>query len=170
MRAQRIAASAIIMAPARQVYAILADYCEGHPRILPRQYFPLLEVEQGGTGAGTRIRFQMHATGSTRTFLATVTEPEPGHVLMETNELVEPVPAKASSQSRSVTTFTVDPVDEDQHAQVTIATELVVANWLEGLFTTMFLRRVYTQELKQLAALVEGRSISSNANAGNTTA
>ena len=168
MKAQRIAASASIMAPARQVYTILADYREGHPRILPRQYFPLLEVEQGGIGAGTRIRYQMHAPGSTRDYLATVSEPEPGHVLMETNEEIEPVPAKTGSQSRSVTTFTVDPVDEDQHSRVTIATDLTVSGWLDGFFTTMFLRRVYAQELRQLAALAEERSISSSANAGNS--
>ncbi len=141
----------MINAPARQVYAILADYHEGHPRILPKQYFSSLEVKRGGVGAGTVIRFQMHAPGTTRTFLADVTEPEPGRVLMESNR-VETEPA-----SQSVTTFRVDPINDGQQAQVTISTALSVSNWLQGLFTTMFLRRVYAQELKQIAALAEER-------------
>jgi hypothetical protein len=151
VKTQHVSASAIINAPARQVYMILADYHDGHPRILPKQYFSLLEVERGGVGAGTVIRFQMRAPGMTRTFLADITEPEPGRVLVESNR-VETDPA-----SRSVTTFTVDPIHGGQQAQVTISTALSVANWLEGFFTEMFLRRVYAQELKQIAALAEER-------------
>ncbi len=152
MKTQQVSATAVINAPARQVYAILADYHDGHPHILPKQYFSSLEVERGGVGAGTVIRFQMHAPGMTRTFLADVAEPEPGRVLVESNR-VETDPA-----SQSVTTFTVDPVNGGQQAQVTISTALPIANWLEGLFTTMFLRRVYAQEFKQIAALAEERA------------
>ena len=49
----RIAVSSLIQAPAQQAYAIIADYRNGHPRILPRPYFVSLTVEQGGVGAGT---------------------------------------------------------------------------------------------------------------------
>jgi len=149
MKTQQVSASAVINAPARQVYTILADYHAGHPRILPRQYFSSLEVEQGGVGAGTVLRFQMRAGGTTRTFHAEVTEPEPGRVLVETNR-VENDPA-----SQSVTTFTVDPIKGEAQTEVTISTTLSVANWLEGLFTKMFLRRVYAQELKQIATLAQ---------------
>jgi hypothetical protein len=55
----QVTASAEIDAPAQRVYSILADYREGHPRILPKEYFPFLQVEQGGIGAGTRLHFQM---------------------------------------------------------------------------------------------------------------
>ena len=157
MKTQQVSASAIINAPARQVYTILADYHDGHPRILPQQYFSALEVKQGGVGAGTALRFQMRASGTTRTFLADVTEPEPGRVLVESNRL-ENDPA-----STSVTTFTVDPINRDQQARVTISTALTASNWLEGLFTTMFLRRVYAQELKQIASLAEEQPAASNA-------
>lgn len=149
MKTQQVSAAAIINAPAKQIYAILADYRDGHPRILPQQYFSSLEVERGGVGAGTVIRFQMRAPGMTRTFHADISEPEPGRVLVESNR-VEGDPAP-----QSVTTFTVDPLDGGHQARVTIDTELSVSNWLEGFFTTMFLRRVYAQELKQIAALAE---------------
>ncbi|HTP10544.1 MAG TPA: SRPBCC family protein [Anaerolineae bacterium] len=157
MKTQQVSASAIINAPARQIYTILADYHGGHPRILPRQYFSALEVKQGGVGAGTALRFQMRASGTTRTFLADVTEPEPGRVLVESNRL------ESDPTSTSVTTFTVDPINGDQQARVTISTALSISNWLEGLFTTMFLRRVYAQELKQIVALAAERQASSSA-------
>jgi hypothetical protein len=162
MKTQQVSAMAVINAPASQIYAILADYRDGHPRILPKQYFSALEVERGGVGAGTVIRSQMRAPGMTRTFLADITEPEPGRVLVESNRV------EADPASQSVTTFTVDPINGGQQAQVTISTALPVANWLEGFFTTMFLRRVYAQELKQIAALAERHPMASRANAGRT--
>jgi len=155
----RVVASAIIKVPAQQVYAILADYHNGHPHILPSQYFPDLHVEQGGIGAGTVIGFQMRVLGKTQTFRAAITEPEPGRVLMETN-----LPTGA------VTTFTVDPRLGGQHVQVAIATELVVSNWLEGLVTKMLLHRVYAQELKLLAAYAEQRSPVASPNTSKATA
>jgi hypothetical protein len=65
MKTKQVSASAVINAPAKQVYTILADYHDGHPRILPQQYFSSLEVERGGVGAGTVLRFQMRAVDST---------------------------------------------------------------------------------------------------------
>lgn len=156
MKTQQVTASAIIDAPAKRIYTILADYRDGHPRILPQQYFSALEVKQGGVGAGTTLRFQMRASGTTRTFLADVSEPEPGRVLVESNWL------ENDPTSISVTTFTVDPIDGEQRARVTISTTLSVSNWLEGLFTTMFLRRVYAQELKQIAVLAADQSANSS--------
>lgn len=161
MKTQHVSASAIINAPAKRIYAILADYRNGHPRILPKQYFSSLEVKQGGVGAGTVLRFQMRVSGTTRTFLADVTEPDPGHVLVESNRL------ENDPTSTSVTTFTVDPIDGGQQARVTISTALTVSNWLEGLFTTMFLRRVYAQELKQIAALAAEQPTDSSAESVN---
>ncbi len=151
MKTQHVSASSVINAPARQVYAILADYHVSHPSILPKQYFPAIEVTRGGVGAGTALRFQMKAGASTRSFIADVTEPEPGRVLVESNRL-ENDPA-----STSVTTFTVEPSGERQ-THLTIATDMTVANWLEGLMSTLFLRRVYAQEMKQIAALAEEQS------------
>ena len=52
----RASSSAQIRAPGRIVYSLIADYRNGHPRILPPRYYPPpLEVERGGVGAGTAI-------------------------------------------------------------------------------------------------------------------
>ena len=58
MTAHRITASARIDAAPKRVYNVIADYCNGHPRILPKQFSDLV-VERGGFGAGTVIRFRM---------------------------------------------------------------------------------------------------------------
>lgn len=141
MPQQQITVSAFIEAPAERIYAILADYHEGHPHILPRPYFSDLEVEAGGVGEGTRIRFQMHVMGVTRMLRAEITEPEPGRVLVETLD------------TGAVTTFTVRP--DEEGTQVTFSTTLPVrggvAGWVERLLTPMLLRRIYTRELVLLA-------------------
>jgi hypothetical protein len=113
MKSYHVTASARIDAPAAQVYAILADYHSGHPRILPSPPFLGLQVEEGGVGAGTRVNFQMRIYGTTQSFRAAVTEPEPGRVLVETN----------LGDGGAVTTFTVDAIEGGQHANVTIVTE-----------------------------------------------
>jgi len=77
-----IRASAIIPARRERVYSLIANYRDGHPRILPKQFSNLV-VEQGGVGAGTLIRFQMSLVGKKQTFRAAITEPEPGRVLVE---------------------------------------------------------------------------------------
>jgi len=156
MKTQKVSASAIVKAPAETVYAIIADYHSGHPSILPRRYFPFIEVKQGGVGAGTRIRFQMLLGGATRTFQAEVSEPQPGHVLMESNY------DEADPALTSVTTFTVEPTAEGKSSNVTITTELALhaglAGILEGLFGPSMLRNVFEQELRQLATVGEARA------------
>src|SRR5687767_16032306 len=92
-----VIASRRIPAPPAEVYAIIADYTEGHPHILPSAYFRNIEVEKGGVGAGTRIRFEMTAFGAVRSMTADIEEPSPGRVLVERDV-----------EGRVVTTFTVD--------------------------------------------------------------
>jgi hypothetical protein len=149
MTAHHIDVSAEIKAPAGQIYGILADYRHGHPRILPKPPFLDLEVEAGGVGAGTAIRFSMRVMGRTRRYRATITEPEPGRVLRETD------PA-----SGVVTTFTVDSLAGGHRSRVTIATEINTRSGLLGIleraFITRYLRPIYRCELANLAALVEG--------------
>ena len=83
MTTKEIKVSRSIQAAPQKVYAIIADYHNGHPRILPKPYFVALEVEEGGYGAGTVIRFQMKVMGRLQTFRAEISEPEPGRVLVE---------------------------------------------------------------------------------------
>ena len=142
--------SARIDAPAGEIYALIADYRNGHPRILPEQFSGLV-VEAGGIGAGTSIRFQMKVLGRRGTYRALVTEPEPGRVLSE-SYLGENAP---------VTTFTVDPAAGGRSADVTISTELAVRAGIPGrverFLTTRLLRPIYVRELELLAAWARDR-------------
>ena len=137
-----VTASALAEAPAETVYAILADYRDGHPHILPRKYFTSLSVERGGVGDGTVIRFRVRAFGKTRETRAAVTEPEPGRVLVET----------ALDEGGPVTTFVVEP--EGARARVTFRTEMTsrrgLAGAVERFVASRFLKRVYALELAQL--------------------
>ena len=146
----RAASSAVIHASARVVYQLLADYRGGHPRILPKQYFPQLEVERGGVGAGTIIRFQVRILGSTRDVRAEITEPTPGQVLVET-DLV----------TGARTTFLVTPQDKGAACRVEIRTEWDakgLRGWIERMAAPRLLRRIYVAELAQLASVAEGRN------------
>jgi len=93
-------ATAVIRVSAGRVYDILADYRQHHPRIVPPEYFRKIEVEEGGIGAGTRIRVEMRVLGTTKRFVHLIREPEPGRVLEE-----------GDADGSGTTTFTVDPVE-----------------------------------------------------------
>ena len=45
-----VSVSKLIQAPADEVYAVIANYVNGHNHILPRPPFGVLNVEQGGYG------------------------------------------------------------------------------------------------------------------------
>lgn len=134
-----------IPAPPGEVYAIIADYTEGHPHIMPSAYFRNIEVEKGGVGAGTRIRFDVTALGTTRTMHAEIEEPSPGRILVERDV-----------EGRSVTTFKVIPAREGRESDVTITTELTTRGGILGIVERLaskpFLQRVYRDELARLAA------------------
>jgi hypothetical protein len=144
-------ASALIPAPAPELYAILSDYREGHPRILPRPPFATLQVEEGGVGDGTVIRVGMKILGREQVFRAVITEPEPGRVLRETNE------------DGYETTFTLDPQDDGHHTRVTITTVASQARGkgfrglTEGWFVRRLLTPVYRRELELLATVATER-------------
>jgi hypothetical protein len=144
MATLRATGERVIDAPAGAVYRIIADYHVGHPAILPRQFFPSLEVEEGGTGAGTRVRFAVRAFGQTREVRARIEEPEPGRVLLE----------RVIDERSTVTRFIVDPRGPDR-CRVTIVTEWTshgVRAWVERLLAPRMLRRMYDAELETLAA------------------
>ena len=147
MKAQIATATKIINAPTETVYNILADYRNGHPLILPKEYFLSLEVEEGGSGAGTIINFKMRLLGQTQFFRSLITEPEPGRMLVETD-----------IKSEIPTSFHVTPLGNDHQTQLTIATELKVQNILEGFIAKYLLQKVYRQELELVADLAETRS------------
>jgi hypothetical protein len=131
-----------VHAPARDVYETIADYRRGHPRIVPPKYFRNLVVEEGGYGAGTRIRYDMTVLGKTRTSRAVVEEPQPGRVLVERNLDYD-----------AVTTFEVEPVG-DVACLVSIGTEMPRKPGLAGAFEKFLVSRIfpriYREELLRL--------------------
>jgi len=144
-----ISASAIIPARRERVYSLIANYNDGHPRILPKQFTSLI-VEQGGIGAGTIIRFEMSFFGRKLPFRAAITEPGPGRVLVESY----------LDNNGAVTTFTIDPGSAPADSRVTISTELPVRAGLLGrierALTTLLLRPIYVKELENLARVATG--------------
>lgn len=155
MNTYQVQASAPIQAPAHVAYGIIADYRNGHPHILP-PYFSNLVVDEGGIGAGTRIRFDMTLLGQKQRYCATVTEPEPGRVLMEDN----------GPEAGSVTTFTVDPALQGAAAQVTITTKFTqrpgLGGRIERFLIGFFVPRIYAQELQLLDKVARQRYKSEN--------
>ena len=141
----QVSRSATIPAPAGAVYSLIADYRNGHARMLPRRYFPRLDVERGGSGAGTIIRFEVRLFGTTRQIRAEISEPKPGEELVETD-----------LATGIGTAFLVAPRAGGLESEVTIRTEWE-ARGLRGLVERMIvprlLRRIYAEELAQLGAL-----------------
>ena len=138
-----VSASARVEAPARRVYELIADYRDGHTRIVPPKYFKSLDVEQGGFGAGTIIRVTMHILGADRTYRAKVTEPEPGRVITETD-----------LETGLATSFIVTP--NGAASDVTISTAIP---HLPGLVATIqrwlvkrLLPQIYREELQLIDA------------------
>jgi len=159
MPLHHVSASAIIPAPPARVYGILADYRIGHPGILPQPPFHSYEVESGGQGAGTIIRFQMTAMGRTQSFRGAVTEPEPRRVLVE-----------SYFDTRTVTTFIVDPHAGGEQSRVTFSTDLEIRSGLAGLlerfFITRFLKKTYRRELQNLSRAAANSSPPSQGEVG----
>lgn len=147
-------ASRVIHAPAEKVYGILADYRDGHPKILPKPHFLPMQVEAGGIGAGTYIRFQMRVFGKLQDYHAAISEPEPGRQINET--YLEP--------KDLLTRFFIQPCSHGEHTAVRITIEgktraSGVAGCLERVVTGIYLRRVFKKELRLLAVLAESREV-----------
>jgi uncharacterized protein YndB with AHSA1/START domain len=137
--------STIIDAPPERVYAVIADYRNHHPHILPRPYFVSLQVIKGGRGDGTEFVVEMSVYGAKRTFHMAVTEPEPGRVIAESDPEVG-----------THTTFTVESLEGGTKSKVTIATTsragAGIAGWLERLTTPGIMRK----NLSRRVAAAEG--------------
>jgi hypothetical protein len=141
-------AERIIPAPAAEVYALLADYHNGHPSILPPA-FSDFAVLDGGVGAGTRIRFRLTRGGRVREVEARVEEPEPGRVLSE-----------HYPQNDTVTTFTVDPAVGGSRLRIetTWTSRGGLGGFLERWFAPRLLARLYGEELDLIEHWARGRT------------
>ena len=143
-----VSAERTVDASADTVYGYLADMREHHPRFLPPA-FSDFEVESGGVGDGTIVRFQMTAGGRVRHYRMQVAEPAPGRVLTETD-----------TNSSLITTFTVTP--EAAASRVRISTTWEGAGGVGGFFERLFaprvMRGIYADELERLNAYARARA------------
>jgi uncharacterized protein YndB with AHSA1/START domain len=152
-----VKADAILNAQPEDVYATIADYRQGHPRILPKENLYDLQVEAGGYGEGTVMRFKARTWGMEQSFHHRVTEPEPGKVLVEQD--VDP-----TIRPQVTTTFTVTPVEQGAKSRVEISTTMVSSAGLKGLVERFVVSRanppVYRKELKLLESVAQQRGAS----------
>jgi Polyketide cyclase / dehydrase and lipid transport len=144
MNTLRVSHTARVHAPAAVAYRLIADYRTGHTRIVPPRYFSNIVVEEGGYGAGTRIRYDATLLGTRSRLHAAIEEPQPGRVLVE-----------REVDRGTVTTFNVVPAGDDA-CEVTISTEMPDTGGLRGLVerfvSRRMLPRIFREELARLDA------------------
>ena len=132
--------SATINARPDQVYGLFRDYRVSHPAVLPKPYFEYLTVEQGGLGEGTRFSAGMNLLGTKSILVATVSEPEPGRMIVEQDD-----------EGRIKTYFIMDPLESGQKTRVTLRTEIRSGAGLQGIIERLVmpptLRKIYKLEL-----------------------
>ena len=140
---------AVIPASPAAVYAILADFHEGHPAILPKESTSLT-LREGGNGAGTVYDLEMEVMGVASAYRMHVSEPEPGRVMVEADE-----------GGAVRTTITVEPADGGRAAAVTLHSAFRASAGLKGfmerLFQPLIVRRIYRKELRRLADYAAGQ-------------
>ncbi len=150
MRQIKVKAEAVLDARPEDVYATIADYRKGHPSILPKESLYDLQVEEGGYGAGTVMRFKARVLGVEQSFHQLVSEPEPGRILVEQD---------IDSVQNVTTTFKVIPVEQGQKSHVEISTTMNISPDLKGfverVVVTMFNPPIYRKELKLLEAVAQ---------------
>jgi carbon monoxide dehydrogenase subunit G len=138
----QVSAERTVDAPADTVYRYIADMRGHHPHFLPPA-FTDFQVESGGVGAGTVLRYKLTVGGRTSEHRVTVAEPEPGRVLTE-----------SGAGSNAVTTFTVVPEGGASRVRIYSAWDAAggIGGALERMFAPRMLRAVLTDELGRLDA------------------
>jgi hypothetical protein len=149
VRQFHFSAERLLDAPADAIYHCLSDY-NLHHRHQPEGFLPAafteLEVLRGGVGAGTLMRFTTRIGGRSVTRTQEVSEPEPGHILVEQG-------------NGEGSTFTVEPRGE--RTLVRIETTLLVSG-LEGMVMSLVGQRmissIYADELTRLEAYAQAHA------------
>jgi hypothetical protein len=117
----------------------VANYATHHHHILPAA-FSHYEVEEGGQGAGTIVRFRLTVAGRGQDYRAHVAEPEPGRTLTETDE-----------RAGATTTFRFQPKRSDTLVTIeTISRRGGLQGAIERFLAPRLLERLYRNELDRL--------------------
>ena len=134
----------VLDAPADIVYHCIADYAQHHrPGGFLPAAFSDLEITRGGVGAGTELHWVVDTGGRRRTVAATISEPDPGHLLVEDSPDV-------------VTTFTVAPDNDGTYVRFdTTIDDPGLQGVLTRLFAGRLLRPIYEEELSRLEELAK---------------
>ncbi len=137
-----VSSERMIPAPPERVHAILADYHEGRPRILPGNYLDY-KVEEGGSGDGTVISYRLRAARRERPYTMEVAEPTPGSTLVERDR-----------DSSLVTTWLLSPTASGTGTDLKVTTVWEGADGVGGFFERTFapkgLRAIYDDMLDRL--------------------
>ena len=145
MSSVRVEVSRAVNASPEAVLSLFRDYRVAHAAVLPKPTFVDMVIDKGGYGAGTVVRVKMKAYGVEKNYRFEVTEPEPGRILAETDP-----------STGLVTHFIADPLDGGKRSMVTLATTFPmpggIAGWFERRMTPGLMRRLYRQELENVAA------------------
>ena len=135
----RVSADSDVAAPAERVYRVLSNYREHHPKVLPAA-FSNFEVVEGGTGAGTVMRFDMTVMGRTQSARHRVEEPEPGRMLRE-------IDLDRDLQ----TTFTVTPRGDGSNVRIdTVWNEGGLMGPVMKVLAPRLLGPIYREELRNI--------------------
>ena len=141
----RAASERTVSGPRERVWSLLRDYSR-RPQILTDE-FEDFEVESGGEGAGTVIRYRLNAGRRGRAYRMEVEEPEPGSVLRERD-----------TESSLVTTWSLS--GNGDSTVVQLASEWEGAGGIGGFFERTFapgaLSRIYDRVLERLETELAG--------------
>ncbi len=139
----KVVVERIVTAAPATVMDVLGDYKGSRAEAWPDMITDY-EVVEGGTGAGTRIRYQLHATRRrVRTVEAVVSAPVPGRTLIE-----------ADQNSTLRTEWTVAPADAGT-SRISVETSWSGASGIGGFFERTFapigIRKLWNGVLDNLA-------------------
>jgi hypothetical protein len=134
-----------VVAPPDATFDALADYTIMRPKLLPEQ-FTGYRVTSGGTGEGTHITYDLHATKKrVRHVEAVVTEPPAGQQLLE-------------SDTQSTLRVLWDVAAAPGGSKVTVKITWQGASGIGGFFERTFapagLKRIYGVELDRLQQFI----------------
>jgi len=134
-----VSAERLMHAPPEVIYHCIADYREHHrPDGFLPPAFSDFEIARGGVGAGTELSWVVEAGGRRRTVNATISEPEPGHTLVESGSGIE-------------TVFTVEPSGDGARVRFdTVIDDAGLQGLLNRLFVARVLGPIYADELRRL--------------------
>jgi hypothetical protein len=142
----------VVNAKPEEVFDVIKDYKEKRPLFLTSNFLDY-QVEKGGKGDGTVVRYRLQAAKRERPYRMQVNELVKGQAIQERD-----------TNSSLVTTWMVSPLEGGRQSKVSVVTDWEggkgVGGFFERTFAPLGLSRIYDHMLDQLTPLVQpGTSI-----------